>query len=119
MWNEPTLEELNRIPGLYTTQRTPLNEKVIYEHFFLFGCDWYVAEYSQKEQLFWGFAILHNDLQNAEWGYISYQELKDINIDGFEVDRELDWKVKKANEVENIVQAKGICIITLWMNFCH
>jgi hypothetical protein len=77
MWNTPTEDRLSRIPRLYETEHTPLQEKLIYLHFFIGGCDWYIAEFD-GEDLFWGFAILNDDFQNAEWGYISFSELKSL-----------------------------------------
>ena len=76
------------IPSIYATDDQPLEEKLIYEHFFIFTCDWYIAEYD-KDDTFFGYAILHNDYRNAEWGYASYQELKAINVRGIEVDRRI------------------------------
>ena len=84
----------------------PVKETLIYEHFFIFGCDWYIAEYDRQD-LFYGYAILLNDYVNAEWGYVSYSELKSINIRGVEVDRELYWKVKKTGEIEKMVKRGG------------
>ena len=55
-----------------------------------------------------GFAILNDDYQNAEWGNIDYNELKDLNIKGFQVDRDLHWKPKKAGLVERIVKGGGV-----------
>ena len=107
MWNIPTKQGLAKIPELYKTEDIPLSEKNIYLHFFLGGCDWYIAEYDQKDT-FWGFAILNNDLQMAEWGYISFSELKSLKVHGWiEVDCELDefWKVRKACEIEKIRKA--------------
>ena len=48
-------------------------------HFFIGGCDWYIAEYDGNN-LFYGYAILNGDQQNSEWGYISFSGLKSINI---------------------------------------
>ena len=108
MWNEPTRERLAKVPGLYETETVPLREKLIYLHFFISGCDWYVAEYD-GDDLFWGFAILNGDLQNAEWGYISFSELKSLKVAWLEVDCELEeyWQVRKAEEIENIRRAEG------------
>jgi hypothetical protein len=109
MWNEPTKTRLNRIPKLYQTENTPLKDKMIHLHFFIGGCDWYIAEYD-GEDVFWGFAILNSDFQNAEWGYISFGELKSIKIDGWlEIDCELEefWHVKRAIEVGKIRVANG------------
>lgn len=102
MWNEPTKEQLAKIPRLYETEDVPLKEKAIYLHFFIGGCDWYVAEYD-GEDLFWGYAILNGDLEMAEWGYISFEELKRIKIPpGFEIDCETCWQVKIAIQIEKI-----------------
>ena len=110
MWNVPSKERLDRIPRLYATEGIPLGEKTIHLHFFLGGCDWYIAEYD-GEDLFWGYAILNADYQNAEWGYISFQELKDLKVAmGIEVDceREEFWRQKKAREIEKIVESGGL-----------
>ena len=104
MWNEPTKERLAKIPRLYETENVPPKDKLIYLHFFIAGCDWYVAEYD-GDDLFWGYAILNEDHQNAEWGYISFRELKKIKVKGWlEIDCELEeyWKIKKASAVEKI-----------------
>lgn len=105
MWNTPTQEQLARVPGLYETEHVPLKEKEIHLHFFCADCDWYCAEYDQ-EDIFFGFAILNNDYQNAEWGYVSLAELESIHISGFEVDRDLHWQVRKASEIEKICKAQ-------------
>jgi hypothetical protein len=103
MWNEPTKEQLAKIPRLYATENVPLREKLICLHFFIGGCDWYIAEYDEGEDLFWGYAILNNDLEMAEWGYVSFEELRGIKIPpGFEVDCDLYWEIKKASQIEKI-----------------
>ena len=102
MWNEPSKDRLAAIPRLYETEHVPLQDKMIHLHFFIAGCDWYVAEFD-GDDLFWGFAILHNDFVNAEWGYISFAELKAVRLKGWlEVDCDLHWKVRKASEVDRI-----------------
>lgn len=35
MWNKPAQQQLNAIPPLYSTEETPLKEKMIHMHFFL------------------------------------------------------------------------------------
>ena len=108
MWNEPTSAELARIPSLYQTDNIPAAEKIIHEHFFIAGCDWYAAEYASADRLFFGYAILNDDFQDSEWGYFSFDELRAISIQGVEIDRDLDWKQRKASEVERIVQGGGV-----------
>ena len=108
MWNKPSKEELAALPPLYTFQDTPLPNVPIGMHFFLGGSDWYAAEYSPEENIFWGFAIINNDLQNAEWGYYSLEELAAINVKGFlEIDRDLHWKTIEAGKIPKIVKAQG------------
>lgn len=55
-----------------------------------------------------GFAILNDDFQNAEWGNVDYDELRTLNIHGFQVDRDLNWYPKKAGLVERIVKGGGV-----------
>ncbi len=108
MWNEPTKERLNKIPKLYETENIPLRDKLVHLHFFIEGSDWFICEYD--DDLFFGFAILNNDYQMAEWGYVSFSELKSIKVNGWlEIDCELEefWKVKRAIEIDKIRIAQG------------
>jgi len=104
MWTEPTEEDLKAMPGLYQTEHIPLKEKLIQMHFFMCGCDWYMIEFD-GEDLFFGFAILNGDLEMAEWGYISFVELKSLKAEWVEVDFDLHWKVRPAKEVKEIWKA--------------
>jgi hypothetical protein len=108
MWNEPSRERLAKIPKLYKTEHMALEDKLIYLHFFIAGCDWYIAEYDESD-LFFGFAILNSDYQNAEWGYISFSELKALKVKWLEIDCETEniWKVRKASEIGKIREAHG------------
>ena len=107
MWNEPGKERLSEIPKLYETEDIPPEEKLICLHFFIGGCDWYISEFD-GEDLFFGFAILNNDYLNAEWGYISFEELRSVKIHGFlEIECETSWKICKAKDIERIAQACG------------
>lgn len=108
MWNEPTEQDLELIPQMYSTGHLPIKDAMVHMHFFLGGCDWYVTEYDPGERRFFGYAILNGDLDNAEWGYISFDELRGLRVNpGLEVDRDCYWKPKKASEVENIAQGEG------------
>lgn len=103
MWNKPSKERLSRIPKLYETEHIPLQDKLIHLHIFLGGCDWYICEFDGND-IMWGFAILNNDLLNAEWSYISLSELKAVRIGHMEVDCESPscWRIRPACEVEKI-----------------
>ncbi len=100
MWNTPSKNRLDQIPKLYETEHLPLGEKLIYLHFFIGGCDWYIAEYDGND-IFFGYSILNGDLQNAEWGYISFSELKAIKSGFAEIDCEKEefWKITEAKKI--------------------
>jgi hypothetical protein len=108
MWNEPSTERLSKIPRLYETENIGAQDKLIHLHFFIGGCDWFVAEYD-GDDLFWGFAILNQDHEMAEWGYVSFTELKSINVHGIEIDCEVEevWRVRRAAEIDKIRTANG------------
>jgi hypothetical protein len=108
MWNIPSKQRLAKIPRLYETEHIPARDKEIYLHFFIGGCDWYICEFD-GDDLFFGFAILNNDYEMAEWGYVSFSELKSIRIDFLEIDCVLEeyWTVQKASMIENICLAQG------------
>jgi len=99
MWNKPTEEELNKLPKLYATENMPEDDKEVLMHFFIGGSDWYVAEYSPEKRIFFGFVIMNGDLEMAEWGYSSLDEMSAIKFIGLEIDHDLYWKPKKFREV--------------------
>ena len=103
MWNIPPQERLSKIPKLYETENIPLKDKLIHLHFFMMDCDWFIAEYDGND-LFFGYAILNGDIDNSEWGYISFSELKTLKVHFLEVDCELEeyWTIKKASQIEKI-----------------
>ena len=102
MWNPPTKTDLSALPSLYATEEIHPKDKKILMHLFIGGCDWYIAEYNSKSQIFFGFAVLNGDLQMAEWGYFSLDELRAIDVHGVQVDRDLHWNPRPAGQVELI-----------------
>ena len=106
MWNKPSFEELSNLPAFYSTENIPLKDKIIYMHFFIGGCDWFAAEYSPEEKTFFGFAILNNDYEMAEWGYFSLEELCDLKVAFVEVDRDLHFTPQRAVEIDEIRKAE-------------
>jgi hypothetical protein len=44
-------------------------------HYFNGSSDWYIFEWNPKENLFFGYTVLNGDKQNAEFSYISSDEL--------------------------------------------
>jgi len=114
MWNEPTPEQLAKLPNLYETEKVPLKDKPIYIHFFIGDCDWFVSEYD-GEDLFFGYAITGNPIF-AEWGYMSFQELKQIRVPpGIEVDctaksrNKLDTQFRALKMLQDFFLAQDFC----------
>ncbi|MCD4676906.1 MAG: DUF2958 domain-containing protein [Desulfobacula sp.] len=103
MWNPPSKRRLDQIPKLYETENIAVKDKLIHLHFYIFGCDWFVCEFDHINRFF-GYAILNQDLINAEWGYFTLSELKSININSVEVccESEETWCVRSASEIEKI-----------------
>lgn len=103
MLNEPSLERLKRIPPLYATEQIPIKEKTVHLHFFINESDWYAVEFD-GEDVFFGYAVLNNDLDCAEWGYFSYDELKSLNVVGLEIqcESEESWGEKKVGDIVKI-----------------
>jgi hypothetical protein len=78
-----------------------LKDKRNYLHCFIGRCEWFISEYD-GEDLFFGYAIIGNP-EFAEWGYISFTELKQIRIPpGIEVDCEFLDPPLKSSEIEEI-----------------
>lgn len=80
MWNQPTEVELATIPRLYETEDVSTRDKMIHMHFFLGNSDWFIAEFD-GEDTFFGFACLNEWTDCAEWGYISFKELKELKVE--------------------------------------
>ncbi len=111
MWSTPTKEELASIPPLGSQSEVKLDDVIIYAHFFVGGCDWWISEYDGGDTFF-GFACL-GDADMAEWGTISFVELQDFKVKTplidaqtqeqtyfyAEVDFDKFWQPKKFSEV--------------------
>ena len=104
MWNTPTKKELSEIPDLFENENGNIYDAIVHMHFFLGGCDWYITEFDGKDT-FYGFAILSNDYFNAEWGYVSFKELKNAKVGFLEVDRDLHWEKRPVKKVKKIMKA--------------
>lgn len=99
MLNQPTKEELDKIPKLYDTENIPLLEKNVYLHFFCGQSDWWILEYDPNERLFFGIAKIFM----PEMGYISFDELRDTKAFGvIEIERDIGFEVKKVKEIDVI-----------------
>lgn len=93
-----TKEILSRIPGLYETEETPLEEKTVHVKFFTpwSNWTWYATEYDPKEGLFFGLV----EGFEKEWGYFSLAELESVTGPfGLKIERDRHFGPKKVSEV--------------------
>lgn len=87
---------ISSIPPLYATEHIPAAQKMLYAHYFVASCDWYVAEFDPTTGDAFGFA----DLGCPEWGYFNLPEMEALLIHNFMViDRKLDFKPISAQEL--------------------
>jgi hypothetical protein len=66
------------ISGIKTTDR--MKRHPLAFRYFVEACDWYICEWDKEEDLFFGYAILNNDLPNSEWGYMNRAEIVNFEI---------------------------------------
>jgi len=68
------LEQIDKTPALYV-QDGLMEKSIIYMHYFFGGSDWYISEVDKDTLEAFGYVCLNGDKINAEWGYISIEEL--------------------------------------------
>ncbi len=108
MRNKPTESELAELCEIPVAEKTPLEERVIHMHFFLGKSDLYVSAYDPQRQMFFGYFIPNNDYETAGWGQFSLEEMDRLRLaPDLEVTRNLDWKPKRAMDVDRIRDAYG------------
>lgn len=95
---------IEKMPSRYDDEKTPINNKMVYLHYFTSSGDWYIVEKGVKPEplVAFGFANLFGE---PELGYIDIRELaanKYVNLDFY-------WSEKKWGEIigepEEIVQS--------------
>lgn len=88
---------IQTIPPLYATEHVTLPDKQLHAHYFVGGCDWYVAEIDPDTGDAFGYA----DLGHGEWGYFNLVELERTVASGWlVVERELDFRTTTARELD-------------------
>ena len=78
----PPADQLAAIPPLYGSEDVAIADKVIHLHYFVRDCDWWIAEYDPATGDAFGYARLHGDDTNAEWGYVNLPELEALHQQG-------------------------------------
>ena len=87
---------VQKIPPFYATESVELPDKQLYAHYFVGGCDWYVAELDPPSGDAFGYA----DLGHGEWGYFNLIEMENTVVDGWVVvERDLHFQPQTAREL--------------------
>lgn len=68
-----------KIPGLYSQEEK--SDPIVYIKLSLYTNVWLLTELNPEEKLAFGFVCLNGDVEMAELGYISIQELEDLNYE--------------------------------------
>ena len=55
-------------------------DAIVHARYFLAGSEWLITEYDPDEDLAFGWVRLGGDCQNAELGYISLAELRQLRV---------------------------------------
>ncbi len=61
-----------------------IKEAIVYAHYFYGDTHWFITEYLDESDEFFGYVVLNGDTQNSEAGYISIPEI--LKIKGIELD---------------------------------
>ena len=89
-----------KIPALYSGEKTPLDDKICQVKFFHPMCQmtWFATEYDPKTGLFFGWV---ENGQDSEWGYFSLAEMKNLNVRGLGMERDLHFAPKPMKDIPN------------------
>lgn len=101
---ENIINLIDKLPKTHETDNIETKNKIIYLHYFYAQSDWYIVEKdSEEEQLqAYGYVILNGDEQNAEWGYINIEELKQSG----KVELDFWWNPKVFSEIKEEKEEK-------------
>jgi hypothetical protein len=111
-------EIISNMPKTYETDNIRKNDKIAYLHYFTSSSDWYIIEKDteKNQSQAFGLAILNGNIEDAELGYISIEELKkyaelDFYFDPKKIseiieieDEELEVEEPEAEEQEESIE---------------
>lgn len=99
-----TKDLARKLPGLYSTEKVPLMDKVVVCKFF---CPWnqwtwYIIEGSQEgdDWIFFAFVIGFE----SEFGNVALSELEGVKMFGLGIERDYNWKPTRILEVPEITR---------------
>lgn len=96
-----TKELRAKLPKLYATEGTPLEEKTAVAKFFTpdSSWTWYAVEGQDEDDDFSFFGWVHG--HEKEWGYFSLRELESVKGPfGLKIERDMWFKPTKIKDIE-------------------
>lgn len=105
MQNEPTDDDLRRLPTLFSDLKKPAHCAIIYEHFTLNRSHWYAAEYDPNTRTFFGFSIYDAKPTTGAWCLFGLDQLRSARVHGRVVERDTHWQPRPASDVAEITAA--------------
>jgi hypothetical protein len=98
----PPKAVLGKTPMLRTTDGIPFDDKTIWVHYFCAAGDWWIAELDAETGEAFGYTSLSASPEGAEWGYVSLEELEQVNAHHglVIVERDCYWEPVKFSEVK-------------------
>ena len=87
----------DKIPALYSTEETKLEDKICYVKFFHPFCNWtwYACEFDPETGIFFGWV----DGDFPEWGNFSLEEMKSLKVRGLGMERDYYFTAKPMKEI--------------------
>ena len=93
-----TQEIRNKLPPLYSTEQTPVEDKIAVVKFFAPTSQWtwYACEFDGEDEFF-GWVVGHE----KEWGYFSLSEIESITLPmGLKIERDQWFKSCKMSKLD-------------------
>ena len=94
-----TQENKKTLPALYSTEETPLEDKICHVKFFhsFSSWTWYAVEFDPEEGIFFGWV----DGNCPEWGNFSLQEMETLKVKGLGMERDMHFTPKPMKEIRD------------------
>jgi hypothetical protein len=95
---QPPADQLRKIPQMYATEATPLDDTVVHLHYFTGPSDWWVAEIDQSTGH--AFAAVSLNGNQPEWGYVDLFQLAVTRAGFIGIERDLFWDPKPWRDIK-------------------
>ncbi len=100
-----TPEIQSSLPGLYTTERSPLPDRIAHAKLFApwTNWTWYLLEYDPEDRLCFGYVIGHE----REFGVFSLSELEALKgPGGLRIERDLHFRTRPLAQIADLILPK-------------